>query len=152
MLYGKLTINKTEFIGMRVRYCMKKIKFGSIEILGYIGGLIWIAVILLRGIYFSNNYMYFFLVGILPNLGAAWLITMFGKWIVLLICKQDYSIKRHFIICFGVLILAFVSELIHDSFLNSPFDICDIVITIIAQLTIFLIPIVIKDKSFKNNG
>ena len=91
MLYGKLTINKTEFIGMRVRYCMKKIKFGSIEILGYIGGLIWIAVILLRGIYFSNNYMYFFLVGILPNLGAAWLITMFGKWIVLLICKQDIA-------------------------------------------------------------
>ena len=131
---------------------MNKIKFGSIEILGYIGGLIWVAVILLRGVSFSNNSTYLFLIGILPNLGAAWIITMFGKWIVLFICKQDYSIKRHCIICFGVLVLALVSELIHDSFLNSPFDVCDIVITIIAQLTIFLIPIITKDKYFMNYG
>ena len=129
---------------------MKKIKFGSIEILGYVGMLIWAAVILLRGISFSNNSMYLFLVGILPNLGAAWVITMFGKWLVLFICKQDYSTKKHCIFCFGIIILAFVSELIHDSFLNSPFDVCDIVITIIAQLIIFLIPIVTKDKYFEN--
>ena len=77
---------------------------------------------------------------------------LFGKWIVLFICRQDYSIEKHCIFCFGVIILAFVSELIHDSFLNSPFDICDIVITIIAQLTIFLIPIAAKDKYFKNYG
>ena len=131
---------------------MKKIKFGSTEILGYMGGLIWAAVILLRGISFSGNSVYLFLVGILPNLGAAWVITLFGKWIILFVCKQDYSIKKHCIFCFGVIILAFVSELIHDSFLNSPFDIYDIVIAIIAQLTIFLIPIAAKDKYFKNYG
>ena len=137
---------------MRVRYRMKKIKFGSIEILGYMGGLIWVAVILLRGISFFNNSIYLFLIGILPNLGAAWVITMFSKWIILFMCKHNYSIKIHCIICFGVIIFAFVSELIHDSFLKSPFDICDIVITIIAQLTIFFIPIVTKDKYFKNYG
>jgi len=129
---------------------MKKIKFGSMEILGYMGGLIWGAVILLRGISFSNNSIYLFLVGILPNLGAAWVTTMFGKWIVLFICKQDYSIKKHCIFCFGIIILAFLSELIHDSFLNSTFDIYDMVITIIAQLIVFSVPIVTKDKYFKN--
>ena len=114
------------------------------------GGLIWGAVILLRGISFSNNSIYLFLVGILPNLGAAWVTTMFGKWIVLFICKQDYSIKKHCIFCFGIIILAFLSELIHDSFLNSTFDIYDMVITIIAQLIVFSVPIVTKDKYFKN--
>ena len=131
---------------------MKKIKFGSIEILGYIGGLIWVAVILLRGISFSDNSIYLFLVGILPNLGAAWAITMLGKWIVLFICKQDYGIKKHCIVCFGVIILAFASELVHDSLLNSPFDIYDMAITIIAQLIILLVPIITKDKYFKNYG
>ena len=131
---------------------MKKIKFGSIEVLGYIGGAIWVAVILLRGISFSDNSLYLLLVGILPNLGAAWVMTMFGKWIVLFVCKQDYSIKKHCIVCLGVIVLAFASELIHDSLLNSPFDIYDIVITVIAQLTMFLIPIVTKDKYFKNYG
>ena len=131
---------------------MNKIKFGSMEILGYIGGVIWIAVILLRALSFSDNFIYLFFRGILPNLGAAWVMTMFSKWILLLVCKQNYSMKKHCIICFGIVILAFASELIHDSFLNSPFDICDIVITIIAQLAIFLIPIVTKDKYFKNYG
>jgi len=131
---------------------VNKIKFGSMEILGYIGGVIWIAVILLRALSFSDNFIYLFFLGILPNLGAAWVMTMFSKWILLLVWKQNYNMKKHCIICFGIVILAFASELIHDSFLNSPFDICDIVITIIAQLTIFLIPIVTKDKYFKNYG
>ena len=129
---------------------MNKIKFGSIEILGYIGGLIWIAVILLRELSLSNNSIYKFFLGILPNLGAAWVMTMFGKWILLFVFKQDYSIKKHCMICFGIVIFAFASELIHDSFLNSPFDIYDMMITIIAQLIVFFVPIVTKDKCFKN--
>jgi len=129
---------------------VNKIKFGSIEILGYIGGLIWIAVILLRNLSFSDNFICLFFLGILPNLGAAWAMTMFSKWILLFVCKQDYSIKKHCMICFGIAILAFASELIHDSFLNSPFDIYDMMITIIAQLIVFFVPIVTKDKYFKN--
>ena len=129
---------------------MKKIKFGSIEVLGYLGMLIWVAVIMLRSIAFSNNSIYLFFLGILPNLGAAWTITMICKWIILFVFKQDYSLKKHCIICFGIVILAFASELIHDSFLNSPFDIYDMAITVIAQLILFFIPIITKDKYFKN--
>ena len=129
---------------------MNKIKFGSIEILGYIGGLLWVAVILLRNLSLSDNSIYIFFLGILPNLGAAWAMTMFGKWIFLFVCKQDYSMKKHCIICFGIVILAFASELIHGSFLNSPFDIYDMMITIVAQLIIFFVPIFTKDKYFKN--
>jgi hypothetical protein len=129
---------------------MKKIEFGSIEILGYIGGLIWGTVVLLRGSCFSDNSTYLFITGVLPNLGAAWMVTMFSKWIILFVCKQDYTIKKHCIICFGIIIIAFASELIHHSFLNSPFDIYDMIITIISQLMIIIVPVITKDKYFEN--
>jgi hypothetical protein len=101
---------------------MKKIKPGIVEILGYIGLGIWVAVVFLRGYGLLNNDLYLFFLGILPNLGAAWLVTMIGKWLVVLNWKQDYSIKKHLMICIGVVVLALTSEIIHDLFLESPFD------------------------------
>ena len=48
---------------------MKKIKFGSIELLGYTGGLIWVAVNFLWGMQLSDDAGYWLLLGILPNYG-----------------------------------------------------------------------------------
>ena len=48
-------------------------------------------------------------------------------------------------ICTGISVLAFASEIVHDLFLGSPFDINDIIITVIAQIVIFLTPIIIKE-------
>ena len=128
---------------------MKKIKFGSIEVLGYIGLFVWIAVNFMRKGNLSGNAIYLFSLGVLPNLGAAWIMTMFGKWIVLFVFKQNYTIKKHCIICLIIVGLALVSEFIHDSFLDSPSDICDILLTIAAQLAMFFAPIASKDKYFK---
>lgn len=125
---------------------MKKIRLGSIEILGYIGIVIWVAVVFLRGINVSNNSMYFFLLGVLPNLAAAWVFTMFGKWIVLFTLEKKYTFKLHLIICIGIFGLALISEFMHDLFLNSPFDIYDILFTGIAQITIISIPLLTRDK------
>lgn len=124
---------------------MKKVKMGSVEILGYIGAIIWAAVVLLRGFPLSYHSTYLLLIGILPNLGAAWVLTMFAKWIVLFKLKCNITIKLHLFICTGISVLAFASEIVHDLFLGSPFDINDIIITVIAQIVIFLTPIIIKE-------
>lgn len=129
---------------------MKQIKFGTVEILGYIGGIVWVAVIFLRGKLLPLNEIAIFLLGILPNLGAAWSITMITKWIVLFILKRDVTIKIHTVICVSIFILAVVSEVIHDLFLNAPFDAYDIMLTTIAQAIIFFIPVLTKDKYFAN--
>lgn len=127
---------------------MKKVTIGSVEVLGYIGMVIWVAVIFLRKYSWLDNSVYLFLLGILPNLGAAWVMTMFGKWIVISSGKRNFTVKVHLFICIGVFVLALGSEIIHDLFLKSPFDLYDILITIIAQIFMFFIPILTKDKYF----
>lgn len=128
---------------------MKKIKFGSVEILGYIGMAIWLAVIFLRNYHLSSNSVYIFILCVLPNWGAAWVATSFGNWIVQFLLKIEVTIKKYMFICIGVFALALTSEIIHDLFLNSPFDLYDMIVTAIAQLLMFFIPIMVKDQRFE---
>lgn len=125
---------------------MKKIKLGSVEILGYVGIAVWITVIFLRAYPLSESAAYWFWLGILPNAGAAWAATMFAKWLVVFGLKKVITVKLHLMLCIGVLILALVSEMVHALFLNSPFDLYDMLITIAAQLIMFFLPILVKDK------
>jgi len=129
---------------------MRKIKFGSVEIFGYIGIITWVTVNLLRGYAVSDHAVYVFLLGILPNLGAAWGMTMFGKWGVVFILKKKITFKIHLCLCAGVFALALLSEIIHHLYLNSPFDIYDIIITAFAQIAIFTVPLFLKDEYFGN--
>lgn len=134
---------------MQDKHINKKFKFGTVEILGYIGIIIWITVFFLREARLSENDHYVFLLGVLPNLGAAWCMTMFIKWGCTLIMKWKYSIKKHVVICSIILFLAFGSEIVHDLLLSSPFDIYDMLITVVAQISIIFIPILFKDKCFE---
>lgn len=128
---------------------MKKIKLGSMEWLGGIGIFLWVATVVLRDDNFSSHALYIFIMGILPNLAAAWVFTIFGKWVVIFSLKRAYSTKIHLINCAGVFIMAFLSEVVHDLFLNSPFDVFDILITVVAQVFIFALPLLVNDKYFK---
>ena len=125
---------------------MKKIKFSSIEVLGIVGLVLWNVVNLLREIQPSGNAAYLFWLGVLPNLGAAWGMTMFGKWALILLAKQNYTLKTHALLCAGIAALALGSEVVHDLFLNSAFDFYDIMVTGIAQLLMFFVPVIRKDK------
>jgi len=127
---------------------MKKPKFGSIEALGIAGMAIWTAVILLRKLNLSENAFYIFTLGILPNLGAAWAMTMFGKWAIELVLRRKYTLQKHLVLCLVIIVLAMGSESIHDSFLNSPYDRYDILLTTVAQLIMLSLPIALKDKAF----
>lgn len=53
---------------------MQKNKMGSVEILGYVGILLWLGVIVLREMNLSAGPAYQFLLGVLPNVGAAWVV------------------------------------------------------------------------------
>ena len=123
-------------------------KIGSIEILGYIGAITWAAVNFLRGSHASDHAVYLFLLGILPNLGAAWALTMFGKWGILLVLKRKYTVRTHGMLCLLIVFFAVISEFIHDWFLSSRFDIYDVLITVAAQLIMFFFPLLLKDKVF----
>lgn len=131
---------------------MKKIKMGTVEILGFIGIAVWVAVILLRENPLSSSYAYWFVLGILPNLGAAWAFVMFAKWAVIFGLKREITPKSYLLICVVVLALALVSEVIHDLFQNSPFDVYDILITVVALLIAYFLPILTKDRYFSRYG
>jgi hypothetical protein len=128
---------------------MKKIKLGTVEVLGCIGLLIWAAVILLRQLDLSENTFYIFTLGVLPNLGAAWVVTLFGKWACLFIMRQPYSTKKHLILSLVIIALALASESVHDAFLATPFDRHDILLTLVAQVIILLLPSALNDKYFE---
>lgn len=129
---------------------MNKIKIGIVEVLGLIGILLWSGTVIIRGFHLSNNELYLLILGSLPNLAAAWAVTLFAKWYVLFVLKKDITVKSYAIICFGIVLIALTSEVIHAAFFDSPFDINDMVVTIIAQVVLFLIPLITKDKYFSN--
>jgi len=123
-----------------------KTKFGTVEFFGFLGLAIWALVVLLRPLHISDNSIFMFFLGILPNLGAPWGLTMFLKWFVQFF-KKSYSYKIHFTICTFVFILVLTSEIIFDIFFGSSFDCADMAVTLLGQLTIFTVPIVKKDQS-----
>ncbi len=129
---------------------MKKIQFGTIEILGYIGMAVWVGANILRMLDLSNHPTYLFMVGMLPNVGAAWSFTMLFKWLVQWRCAGDYTILAHMLLCGIVMLLGLISELIHDMFLGAPFDSYDVFASMLAQLLMMSLPIALNDRCFRN--
>lgn len=111
-------------------------KYTLTSIFGIIGIITWIATILLREIQINNVYISFIL-GIMSNISATWLFIWFGE--VILNRKNIYfNFKIASSVSILILIFAIISEIIHDMYLNSPFDIYDIIATTIS-IAIYLI-------------
>jgi hypothetical protein len=108
---------------------MKKLTITSV--FGIIGILFWTLTILLRGTVVNGIETFNFVLGIMPNIAAAW----FFIWTVEIIvnrANKDFTFKTSLISSGLILLFAIMSETIHDLFLNSPFDIYDIIGTILA--------------------
>lgn len=122
-------------------------RYSSTSILGIIGMVTWIATILLRELSI-NNICISFILGIMPNISAAWLFIWLGETIV----KQK-SISSNFriisIISGLIFLLALISEIIHDKFLNSPFDVYDIIATIVS-IAIYLVVFYFSNRTLKS--
>ena len=116
--------------------CMTK--FTTKYIMGVIGIVTWGLTIFLRGTQLSTVNSIAFILGIMPNISATWLFI----WIAEFICEKlskVFTFKISIISCGAILILAFISEIVHDLFLNSPFDVNDMIATICAIAVYFIV-------------
>ena len=95
---------------------------------GIIGIITWSITIFLREQSINNSIINFIL-GIMPNISATW----FFIWMA------EFTIKRAIFSSSIIFILALVSEIIHDIYLESPFDINDIIATILSIILYLIV-------------
>ena len=113
-------------------------KFTTTYIIGVIGIVTWALTIFLRGTQLSTVNSIAFILGIMPNISATWVFI----WIAEFICEKlskVFTFKISIISCGAILILAFISEIVHVLFLNSPFDVNDMIATICAIAVYFIV-------------
>ena len=123
-------------------------KYTITSIFGIIGIITWTITIFLRESSVNNIYTSFIL-GIMPNISATWSFIWLGETIVNI--KNIYfNFKIASITSAIIFLFAIVSEIIHHMFLNSPFDIYDIIATIVS-IIIYLIFFYFNKNNLKAN-
>ena len=106
-------------------------KYTITHVFGIIGVLSWSGTVLLREMLLSDIGVLNFILGIMPNISASWVFMWIGEK---LINKEsrDFTFKAASIVSGVIFLFALISEIIHEMFLNSPFDANDIIATIVA--------------------
>jgi len=113
------------------------------NILGLLGVLLWVLTIFLREMPVAHNPGINFWLGIAPNFGVALLLPMLLVNYYPVVFKRALT-RRFFLYGLAILFTALVfSEVVHDIFLNSKFDIWDLV----ASLVALVIMVVASDKA-----
>ena len=72
-----------------------------------------------------------FLLGVMPNLSATWAFIWLSE-IIINKKNTDFNFKIASAISVLIFLLSIISEVIHDLFLNSSFDIYDLISTVIS--------------------
>lgn len=114
---------------------MKKITITLV--FGLIGVILWNVTNILRTTSLINIDILRFILGIMPNIAACWVFIWVGELIITKI-NNNYNLIFASVVSGIVFLLAIISEFIHDKFLNSPFDINDIIATILA-IAVYLV-------------
>ena len=123
-------------------------KYNITSILGIIGMVTWTITIFLRELSLNNIYISFIL-GIMPNISATWLFIWMGE-IIVNRKNIHFSFKIASITSGLIFLFAIISEIIHDIFLNSSFDIYDIIATLVS-IIIYLIFFYFTENTLKIN-
>lgn len=123
---------------------MKKVNYS--KVLGVLGIAIWGLTILLRERAIVTIPVIGFLLGVAPNCGAVWFFAGIFQEIYPSLFKKACTFKTTILILVGIFILGVGSEIVHDLFLNSPFDIFDIIATVVASV-VYVIVAWINGKS-----
>lgn len=108
-------------------------KAGTLVSFGIAGALSWSLTIFLRDTFLDTLFPVHFILGILPNFSAACFFIWMGELFTENILHKDFTFKIAVIICIIICLLALGSEIVHDIYLNSPFDIFDIAMTFLAS-------------------
>ncbi len=111
-------------------------KLATTSVFGIVGILSWTLTILLRETTVNSVETVSFILGIMPNISATWFFIWIGEIIVNRL-NNDFTLKISAIASGLIFLFAIMSEIIHDLFLNSPFDMYDIIGTISA-ITLYL--------------
>ena len=106
-------------------------KYTITTVFGVMGILSWLLTLLLRKRSWNGMEIMQFLLGVMPNISASWLLLWFGENRVMKKGKM-FTFKVATTLSVVIFLLAVVSEMVHDVFLNSPFDKNDIIATILA--------------------
>ena len=106
-------------------------KYTITHVFGIIGVLSWSGTVLLREMLLSDSGVLNFILGIMPNISASWVFIWIGEKLINKV-NRDFTFKTASIISGVIFLLALISEIIHEMFLNSPFDVNDIIATIVA--------------------
>ena len=106
-------------------------KYTITTVFGVIGILSWLLTLLLRERSWNGMEIMQFLLGVMPNISACWLLLWFGENRVMKKGKM-FTFKVATTLSVVIFLLAVVSEMVHDVFLNSPFDKIDIIATMLA--------------------
>ena len=116
-------------------------KYTITYVFGIIGALSWSGTVLLREMLLSDSSVLNFILGIMPNISASWFFIWIGEKLINKV-KRDFTFKVASIVSGVIFLFALISEIIHEMFLNSPFDANDIIATIVAiifYLTLFYV-------------
>lgn len=108
------------------------------HLFGIIGAISWSLTILLRETSINTIPMINFILGVMPNISATWFFIYAVEFILNKIGKL-FTFRYALITATSIFLLGLVSEIIHDLFLNSPFDIYDIIVTVFAIILYLLI-------------
>lgn len=106
-------------------------KYTITTVFGVIGILSWLLTLLLRERPWNGMEIMQFILGVMPNISACWVLLWFGENRVMKKRKM-FTFKVATTLSVVIFLLAVVSEMVHDVFLNSPFDKNDIIATILA--------------------
>ena len=121
-------------------------KYSITSILGIIGMVTWTITIFLRELSLTNINISFIL-GIMPNISATWLFIWMGE-IIVNRKNIHFNFKVASITSWLIFLFAIISEIIHDIFLNSSFDIYDIIATLVS-IIIYLVFFYFTENTLK---
>ena len=121
-------------------------KYNITSILGIIGMVTWTITIFLRELSLTNINISFIL-GIMPNISATWLFIWMGE-IIVNRKNIHFNFKVASITSWLNFLFAIISEIIHDIFLNSSFDIYDIIATLVS-IIIYLVFFYFTENTLK---
>ncbi|WP_050355388.1 hypothetical protein [Gottschalkia purinilytica] len=119
--------------------------FLTTKTLGVIGAISWAGTIILRGTTANSIQILNFILGITPNIASSWLCVFLMESIYSALLKRKFTFKYALVTSIAIWVLSLGSEIIHDLFFNSPFDINDIMATSFA-LIIFLAIFYLNNK------
>lgn len=110
---------------------MKKKDLSIFNMLGLLGSALWTLTIFLREAEIAPGGTVSFLMGVAPNFSVGLLIPALIIIGYPSVFKRNLSLRPFILLLMGSYAIIFASEVIHDVFLGSTFDVLDMAATLI---------------------